>query len=125
MVVFKLDDTYQRTHEIYSPVGSKKRLITCSGLQSTGADIKKYLTVAQRWSTCQVSFAECLKTYDCQPVAEQAQPLEAATAEHPDLAGRSQERLSATEVPGRQREGLDTCSYSSLVVAKRRRVTND
>jgi hypothetical protein len=29
---------------MYSPVGSKKRLMTCSGCQSTGAEMRKYFT---------------------------------------------------------------------------------
>lgn len=39
--------TYQRTHETYSPVGSKKRRMYWSGCQSTGAEMRKYLTVVQ------------------------------------------------------------------------------
>src|SRR5271156_4530076 len=35
---------YQSTHETYSPVGRRNRLIKESGVQSTGAEIKKYLT---------------------------------------------------------------------------------
>lgn len=36
--------TYQSTQDTYSPVGSRKRLMYWSGDQSTGAEIKKYLT---------------------------------------------------------------------------------
>lgn len=36
--------TYHNTQDTYSPVGSKKRRMYWSGDQSTGAEIKKYLT---------------------------------------------------------------------------------
>jgi len=39
--------TYHNTQETYSPVGRRKRRMYWSGVQSTGADIKKYLTA---WS---------------------------------------------------------------------------
>ena len=44
MVVGQTDHSTQDT---YSPVGSKKRLMYWSWLQSTGADMRKYLTIRQ------------------------------------------------------------------------------
>lgn len=42
--------TYQSTQETYSPVGRRNRRMYWSGVQSTGADIKKYFTGdGQRW----------------------------------------------------------------------------
>ncbi len=38
--------TYHNTQETYSPVGRRNRRIYWSGVQSTGADIKKYFTVS-------------------------------------------------------------------------------
>jgi hypothetical protein len=43
LLAFKL--SYHSTQEMYSPVGSKNLRMTCSGLQSTGAEMRKYLTV--------------------------------------------------------------------------------
>jgi hypothetical protein len=39
-----LECTYQRTQETYSPVGRRKRRMYWSGCQSTGAEMRKYLT---------------------------------------------------------------------------------
>jgi len=39
--------TYHRTQETYSPVGKRNRRMYWSGVQSTGADIKKYLTSSE------------------------------------------------------------------------------
>src|SRR5271154_228429 len=39
--------TYHRTHDTYSPVGRRNLRIKESGVQSTGADIRKYFTVFQ------------------------------------------------------------------------------
>jgi hypothetical protein len=36
--------TYHNTQETYSPVGKRNRRMYWSGVQSTGADIKKYFT---------------------------------------------------------------------------------
>jgi len=37
-------DTHQSTQETYSPVGRRNRLMRESGVQSTGAEMRKYLT---------------------------------------------------------------------------------
>ena len=38
---------YHRTHDTYSPVGSKNLRMYCSGVQSTGAEMRKYLTAGK------------------------------------------------------------------------------
>jgi hypothetical protein len=35
---------FQSTQETYSPVGRRNLLMYCSGCQSTGAEMRKYLT---------------------------------------------------------------------------------
>ena len=50
---------YQSTQETYSPVGSRNRLIYWSGVQSTGADMRKYFTVIGTNSLAQRNSLRC------------------------------------------------------------------
>ena len=67
-----LECTYQSTHETYSPVGNKNLRIYWSGCQSTGAEMRKYLTatvsaavagVRRRRDRCATSVGLFVKHY--------------------------------------------------------------
>lgn len=85
---------HHSTQETYSPVGSRNRLMYWSWLQSTGAEMRKYLTALS------VSIARhCLHgaTHDCRPAVEQRQSRPANSVGRPRQAGRSRGRRSAAE----------------------------
>jgi len=78
----QINSTYHRTHETYSPVGSRKRRMRESGVQSTGAEIKKYLTVddCQFQSNRKATFKRrdsVTMTYGCRLAAKPLARLEA------------------------------------------------
>nr|POE56750.1 hypothetical protein CFP56_33722 [Quercus suber] len=90
--------TYQSTHDTYSPVGSRKRRMYWSGDQSTGAEMRKYLTVMRPTSVLAKSCGhgawwcegEGRRTYGCPPAAMRRSSPGSNSAEHPAPARTSQ-----------------------------------
>lgn len=50
--------TYHNTQDTYSPVGKRNLRMYCSGVQSTGAEMRKYLTDRKELSAKCVSLIE-------------------------------------------------------------------
>lgn len=100
--------TYHRTQETYSPVGRRNLRMYWSGCQSTGAEMRMYLTAARlvnektdNWcvqSNARLQWRHGCGTYGCRLAAGRQCCPAAGFAERPDLIGRSQALQSVPEV---------------------------
>lgn len=122
--------TYHSTQETYSPVGRRNLRMYWSGCQSTGAEMRKYLTAARSvhssahsqggqgnarararaQTQTQTQWRHGCGTYGCQLAAGRQCCPAAGFAERPDLIEKSRALQSVPEVGASGHDGRwETC----------------